>query len=233
MWYMLLILPLLNEIVLSDETRCPKNEQCTVSSDCPKFQQEKETLKQLSSTTKAYKEKLEELKSKVCNRAKRKVCCEATRTPFPFENDGKTTTTKRPKRRRTSTTTVSTTTTTTTTKTTTTITTTTTTTVEPSTTKSTKKFVEKDSTCDADSECLNVKDCQFFELEKFFLTQYEKNSEDYNKILTKLQSRICNKELRNVKLRPKSTHVFYMIFHNLYHIFVYLDFISVNKKLRI
>merc|ERR1712126_454163 len=144
MWYMLLILPLLNEIVLSDEIRCPKNEQCTVSSDCPKFQQEKETLKQFSSTTKAYKEKLEELKSKVCNRAKRKVCCEASRTPFKFENDGKTPT-KRPKRRRTYKTTVSTTTTTTTTTTTITTTTTTTTTtktVEPSTTKSTKKFVE-------------------------------------------------------------------------------------------
>ena len=60
----------------SEDTACDAGYQCQDTSDCQPYNDEKEKLKQYSRGSSEYKRVLNKLKSQICNKKLRKVCCE-------------------------------------------------------------------------------------------------------------------------------------------------------------
>ena len=57
---------------------------------------------------------------------------------------------------------------------------------------------QKDSGCDAGYECVPSSDCTIYQLEQQNLKSMQANSNEYRKLLSRLQSLICNKRLRKI-----------------------------------
>ena len=59
-----------------EDSLCPKDEDvCKDELSCPAFILKKKTLDKLGKETQSYQATIEELKSVICNKQKRKVCC--------------------------------------------------------------------------------------------------------------------------------------------------------------
>jgi len=58
------------------DSKCGRSTICKHQSKCPKFLEEKENLKRLAKNSREYKETLSIIRSSVCNRAEKGVCCE-------------------------------------------------------------------------------------------------------------------------------------------------------------
>ena len=57
------------------EGKCPEGRECRAVSECPLFQLEKAQLTFIERESQKYQEKLGEIKSLVCNKNMKKVCC--------------------------------------------------------------------------------------------------------------------------------------------------------------
>ena len=57
---------------------CDSNEKCIPQDNCPDFQAEKSNWSKLDPRTKAYKEALQELQDRVCDKKTKGVCCPST-----------------------------------------------------------------------------------------------------------------------------------------------------------
>jgi len=59
------------------ESKCGVSQECIATNDCNSFKEEKQKMEDLRGTA-GFKSQLNKLRSLVCNRAERKVCCDGT-----------------------------------------------------------------------------------------------------------------------------------------------------------
>ena len=86
MWKLLsLIIFCSSTLILGADISCGRAKECRGQEECPAFLQEKNKLKLLTRNSDEYKQILSEIKSLVCNKGLKKVCCvqEALETITP------------------------------------------------------------------------------------------------------------------------------------------------------
>ena len=84
-WFFLLILESLTDKepgeetekeISNEENRCEAGQDCVPADSCERFRAEKEKLNRLSQGSDQWKTLLEKLKSQVCNKEEKKICCD-------------------------------------------------------------------------------------------------------------------------------------------------------------
>ena len=71
-----------DEEIYETDRRCGNDETCKYQSDCPEFLKHKEIFNGLQRGSQKYRETLENLKKRICNKSKKGVCC-----PNPKKNN--------------------------------------------------------------------------------------------------------------------------------------------------